>query len=789
MKKALKQLFCLFLVLISMFFTASCVTVPNTPEQPDDEETLGEKHNALTVEGAVNEADAAGSVAVSIKVYGTVKNVVDYKTGEMYLTDGTYTIHVASVEGYRTLENKPTAYDEVVFTGEISTVNGDVYFVATSVVEVINIKGDDEEDLPEDPINKVLTVSEAIDIAKEVGEAGTSEKYTVTGTVKTVSNSLYGEMYITDGTNDLYIYGIEGYSTMEAKPVKGWEVTVSGIIKMYKDTPEMGKSDLISYVEKTPEINLEDYKEMTIASAREASVDTLVKITGVVAQITYADGLVPNGLFVVDNTNSIYVYSRDVAGQVEVGNTVTIAGNKTYYVLETEKSNAEKWNYTGCNQIDNAILLYNDKEISTVDFTWVKTTTVKEIMNTPWSEDITTSIYKVNALIKKVEGNGFTNYYIDDLDGFTGSYSYSQASGKDFTWLDQYDGKICTVYLSVINAKSTQSGCVWRFVPVKVIDEGFTFDMKEAPEFAIEYGVVDLFLNEYTTDPQKELPLSVSNEVLGFENVEISYESSDTNVFDFEYTNPGVAIFRVVGVGSATITITATYGDYAATRTLEITSQKPVEYDYYNVKYAIDALDDEVVTIKGVVAGGIANKEGFYLVDETGVITVTTAKANLSDISVGDEVIIRGTKGHNKKETSTCAGQANIYDAEILVNNYGKHEYSTATFIEGKTFDDIKALNVNDDIASQVYILRGTIVITETQYFSSIQFKDANGQTLTLYCSGAGQYSWAKDYSGQEVTVEFAICNWNDKTFWAGCLLSLTTDDGVKVNNTYNLVG
>lgn len=59
MKKALKQLFCLFLVLISMFFTASCVTVPNTPKQPDDEETLGEKHNALTVEGAVNEADAA----------------------------------------------------------------------------------------------------------------------------------------------------------------------------------------------------------------------------------------------------------------------------------------------------------------------------------------------------------------------------------------------------------------------------------------------------------------------------------------------------------------------------------------------------------------------------------------------------------------------------------------------------------------------------------------------------------------------------------------------------------
>ena len=203
----------------------------------------------------------------------------------------------------------------------------------------------------------------------------------------------------------------------------------------------------------------------------------------------------------------------------------------------------------------------------------------------------------------------------------------------------------------------------------------------------------------------------------------------------------------------------------------------------------MDAADDEVVTIKGIVAGGIANKEGFYLVDETGVITVTTAKANLSDISVGNEVIIRGVKGHNKDAAKTHAGQANIYDAEILVNNYGNHEYSTATFIEGKTFNDIKALDVNDDIASQVYILRGKITITETAYFSSIKFEDANGTTLTLYCSGANQYSWAKDYSGQEVTVEFAICNWNNKTFWAGCLLSLTTDDGVKVNNTYNLAG
>ena len=790
MKKVLNRFFCLFFILVLVFAVASCDNQQNTPNIPD-KENIGEKYNALTVEEAVIELDESGLINeyLEVTIYGVIKRVVDQKIGEMYITDGHYTIRVHKVEGYSALGYKLTEYDEVVFKGKIAVVTNDVYFEATEVLEYVAIKGDDEQDLPDDPLDKVLSIEEAISLAQEAGEAGTTDKYMVTGTVKTVTNSLYGEMYITDGTNDLYIYGIEGYSSLENKPVKGYEVTLKGIIKMYNGTPEMGRCDLISFVEKDPVVNLEDYKAMSINEARNAEADSLVKISGVVAQITYATGLVPNGVFVVDETNAIYVYGKDIAGQVQVGNKITLVGSKAYYVLETEINNAQKWNYKGCNQIDNAILLENDNNNNEIDLTWVDTTTVKEIMNTPWSEDITTSIYKLTALVKKVEGNGFDNYYIDDLDGYTGSYSYSQASGKDYAWLDQYDGKICTVYLSVINAKSTQSGCVWRFVPIKVVDEGFTFDMKNAPEFAIEYGVVDGFLNSYNTDPAKELPLEVSNELLGFEGVEISYSSSNTEIFDFDYETPGVAVFHVKGYGTATITIKATYGEYEATRQLEIESVEPVEYDYYNVKYAIDAEDDQVVTIKGIVAGGIANKEGFYLVDETGVITVTTAKANLSDISVGDEVIIRGVKGHNKKAESTCAGQANIYDAEILVNNYGSHEYSTETFIEGKTFADIKALSVNDDIASQVYVVRGTIIINETPFYSSIKFQDASGETLTLYCSGAGQYSWAKDYAGQEVTVEFAICNWNDKTFWAGCLLSLTTDDGVKVNNTYNLAG
>ena len=49
MIKALKQLFCLFLVFASVIFVASCTVTPNTPEEPGNNEDLGVKHNELTV--------------------------------------------------------------------------------------------------------------------------------------------------------------------------------------------------------------------------------------------------------------------------------------------------------------------------------------------------------------------------------------------------------------------------------------------------------------------------------------------------------------------------------------------------------------------------------------------------------------------------------------------------------------------------------------------------------------------------------------------------------------------
>lgn len=637
-----------------------------------------------------------------------------------------------------------------------------------------------------------ITIAEAIELAIAAGDTLTADSYYIYGTIVTVSNSLYGEMTITDGVNELYIYGVYSgdgntrYDAMDEKPVAGDEVVLYGKLKTYNGTPEMDRGYLQAFNHVKQDIDTSDYVEMTIKDAREAEVGKLVKLTGVVSQITYAFGQVPNGFFLVDNTSSIYVYGSEVTGNVKEGNTVTVIGEKTYYVLDSEKANAEKFGYDGCCQIQNVSLIENDKQVSEYDKSWIQETTIKDIIDTPITENITTLIYKVNGLISKAEGTGFTNYYINDIDGKTGTYTYTACNGSDFAWLDQYDGKICTVYVTAINAKSTSTGCFWRFLPIEVIDDGYTFNLDDAAEYALKYHVVEQFLNEYTANPELELITKVDNELIGVSGVEISYSSSNTNVAYFE-TVDGKVIFNTKESGTATITVTATYGDITATKEIELTVSKPITYDSITVLEAINTADDTEVIVKGIVMSSLVNQNGFYLNDGTGVIAVVLANADDLDlISLGNEVIIKGTKDHKVKDGYTGKGQINIYNSELLVNNYGNHEYDTSTFITGKTVNDLYNLSINEDHSTDVYIIEGIVKFNVSAYYTNVSITNEDGSvSLTLYSSSAAQYSFLEAFAGQKVTLEIAACNWNSKTYYATCVVSVISE-GIKVVNNSN---
>lgn len=508
-----------------------------------------------------------------------------------------------------------------------------------------------------------------------------------------------------------------------------------------------------------------------------------MQVTGVVAKITYANGMKPNGFYLVDNTGSIYVYGEEAA-QLQEGNRVTIAGEKTYFVQEKEIEFAKKFGYAGCCQIQSPYILSNDNGKNDFDKSWIQESTVKAIMDTPVTENITTSIYKVNALVKKQQGDGFVNYYFNDLDEKTGSYTYTMCNGSDFQYLDAFDGKICTVYLSPINAKSTATGCNFRFLPIAVIDENFTFNFDDAAQFAVDYYGVDQFEAVYQADPNLQLITSVSSTLLGFSNATLSYSSSDTEVVYFETVDENV-FMHTKNVGTAEITIEGKYLDkQPATAVVNIAVESANDIEAVTVKEAIDAADETEVTVKGVVASSLVNKNGFYLIDETGVIAVVVNDVEiLKSIKLGNLVVMKGIRSHSQP-TDTVVGNSYINNATLEMNFYGEHAYSKATFDSTKTIEEIYALEVSKDYSTQVYVLDAKIKVESTGYSSNIYLTNEDGTVkLSLYCSSAKQYSFLEPYDGQTITLEIAPCNWNKKNFYKYCVLSYTVDNVTYLND------
>ena len=638
------------------------------------------------------------------------------------------------------------------------------------------------------PEYETITSAQALELCGEPGNI-TTERYYIRATVKTVTNAAYGQMIIEDETGSIEVYGTYSadgeltFSALDERPVKGDEVLLHCILQNYNGTKEVKNARLIEFKKNVANVDLSAYTTATVKEAREAAVGTKVKVSGVVAAITYANGMKPIGFVLVDNTQSIYVYGGDATQQVQVGNKVEIAASKTYWILSDEQSLASKFGYQGCNQLDDAYLISNDKKTDNVfDKSWIEESTVKMMLDTPVTEDITTQIFKVNALVSKVPGSGFTNYYFNDLDGKTGTYTYTQCNGGDFSWLDQYDGKICTVYLMLLNAKSTQSGCVWRFLPVAVEDNGFTFDKSLTAQHVVEYYGLPQFLDSYSGDPALEVVTSVDSELLGFEGATLTYTSDNTAVVDFK-TEGGKTVMHCGEVGIAQITIKGEYNGNTYSQTVKIAVTGNTDVPSVNVAGAIAAPAGETITVKGIVGPSLVNQTGFYLIDESGIIAILTDATTMATVQLGNEVILTGTRFHKQKDGATDFGQTCIQDAKIVANSYGKHEYSTASFITGKTLADFAALDKTKDHTTEVYVLTAKIVVEETQYSKNIYLVDGDTK-VTLYCSSANQYRFLSEFAGQTVTIEVAPCNWNCKGY-KGCVLSVITEDG-KILNELN---
>lgn len=636
------------------------------------------------------------------------------------------------------------------------------------------------------------TLSEALAAGLKLADGSTSKTlYYITATVKSVTDARFGAMILEDETGTLSVYNTSmpdgtAYPNMTDIPDKGDKVTVACILKNFKGEVEINKAYLISF----EDVAVDDsaYTEMNVAGAREAAKGDKVKVTGVVASITYASGMKPAGFILVDNSSSIYVYDAGTAGLVSIGNTVTILAEKDYWILDSELTHANKHGYGGCNQLAGVYLVENDNGNTEFDKSWIDEITVKDLLEIPVTEDITTLIYKTNALITKEIGGDYVNYYINDIDGTTGSYVYTQANGQDFAWLDQYVGKICTVYVTPLNAKSQNTYCNFRFSPILVIDEGYEFDMENVYDYVYNYHLINQFAEKYSANPNKALISAYADVLLGFDGVTIEYTSDNEATIKIEMVD-GVPTLVCVADGKATITTTVTYGGVYKSFDIEITYEESKFGDLTSVKDAAALENDTEVTIKGIVVGSCTNQPGgIYVLDETGIMAVIFSSTDsLKGISIGNEIVIKGIKAVRSNGGTAYYGQTNIKDATLVANLYGNHEYPTDSFISGKTVEELYSLNPLEDHTNEVYRVTATIKLVGSG--NSAQYKllgEDDEKMFSFYSGNASQFDWLSAYKDQTVELEVAIVNWNNRTYYRGCAISIIVDGvRVAVNDLY----
>ncbi len=86
----------------------------------------------------------------------------------------------------------------------------------------------------------MITIAEALEIGNALAENGqTKEAYYISGTVQSIENTIYGNLYLVDGNDTIYVYGCydqsgNRFDAMSVRPQVGNQIVVYGVIKKYK---------------------------------------------------------------------------------------------------------------------------------------------------------------------------------------------------------------------------------------------------------------------------------------------------------------------------------------------------------------------------------------------------------------------------------------------------------------------------------------------------------------------------------------------------------------------------
>ena len=164
-----------------------------------------------------------------------------------------------------------------------------------------------------------VSIAEAINLANEQDgdDKYTTTKYIIEGTIDNIENDSYGNFTITDGTNSLYVYGLndtEGnrYSAMEVKPVAGDFIKIKGTLGKHGGEPQMYQAILLEHNKNTTKpdpITLSTILEaVNIGNSCEEDQNTGVQEYIIQGEVLSVTNFTYGNMIISDGTAEILIY-------------------------------------------------------------------------------------------------------------------------------------------------------------------------------------------------------------------------------------------------------------------------------------------------------------------------------------------------------------------------------------------------------------------------------------------------------------------------------------------------
>ena len=308
--------------------------------------------NTYTFKGS-NIIDAQGRMMYMDATHNSFNVAVDAAEGIDWTVtlnaDGTVTITNDDVQ--KTVQYDPN-YSSYGSYAEVKGIYPCIYVLSgTEAAE-----GGDEPEEPEAKIERI-TVKEFLE------KADTENAYELTGVVKTIASTLYGNFYLEQDGSEIYIYGTldkEGNTKNweSLGVVEGDSIVIQGTYTTYKDAPQIKNAQYVSHksngfvpvdISNTPETAYTPAQASQLALAGEG-LATSVYVKGIISRIAEISTSYGNASYYISadgtETDELYVFrGYSLEGEkftseteIAVGDEVIIYGQLTTY-METPQVN------------------------------------------------------------------------------------------------------------------------------------------------------------------------------------------------------------------------------------------------------------------------------------------------------------------------------------------------------------------------------------------------------------------------------------------------------------------